>query len=202
MPFLNSSLIMIAVGGAIGAPPGNTRDLYAYATDDPRSVVEAAGYFNNAAGRLKVGDTIKVSSIGSPVFTNSYVVASNANGVVAVTSDASGRIFLPYVIGQTDLLAPTSTELVSPVAGTIVGHRATVQVAIGTGGTLTPRINGVAVTGGVATIANAAAKGTRVNGTAITAANAVTVGERIEILPASFATAGAVAGIIEILPSS
>lgn len=202
MPYANSGLIMIAVGGAVGTPPGNTRDLYAYATDDSRVVVEAPGYFNGASGRLKVGDMIKVAGIAAPVFTNSYVVTSNSGGVVAVTSDATSRIFLPYVIGQTELLAPTSVELVSPVAGSIVGHRATVQVAIGTGGTLTPRINGVAVTGGVATIATSAAKGARVNGTAITGANAVTVGERIEVLPAAFATAGAVAGIIEILPSS
>ena len=202
MPYLNSGLIMIAVGGAVGTAPGNTRDLYAYATEDSRAAVEAAGYFNGASGRVKLGDTIKVAGIAAPVFTNSYIVTSNSGGVVAVVGDAGGRVFLPYVIGQTDLLAANSAELVSPVAGTSVGHRATVQVTIGTGGTLTPRINGVAVTGGVATIATSAAKSTRVNGTAITAANAVTVGERIEILPAAFATAGAVAGIIEILPSS
>jgi hypothetical protein len=202
MPFLNSGLIMIAVGGAIGTPPGNTRDLYAYSTDDSRAVVEAAGYFNGAASRLKVGDMIKVAGVGTPVFTNSYVVASNSGSVVAVTSDATGRIFIPYTIGQTDLLAPASVELVSPVAGTIVGHRAAVQAAVTTGGTLTPRINTVAVTGGVATVANGAAKGTRVNGTAITGANVLAVGDRIEVLPASFATAGAVAGIIEIMPSS
>lgn len=202
MPYANSGLIMLAVGGAIGTPPGNTRDIYAYATDDARSVVEAAGYFNGAAGRVKVGDMILVTGITSPQFTCAYVVASNTGTVVAVNPEATGRIFLPYTIGQTDLLAPTSAELVSPVAGTIVGHRATVQVAIGTGGTLTPRINTTPVTGGVATIANSATKGTRVNGTTITAANVLAVGDRIEILPASFATSGAVAGILEIMPSS
>jgi hypothetical protein len=202
MPYANSGLRVITEGGAIGTPPLNTRDIFAYATDDSRAVVEAAGYFNAASSRVKVGDVLLVSSIATPAFHCAYVVASNAAGVVAVTPEATGRVFLPYTIGQTDLLAPTSAELVSPVAGTIVGHRTTVQVAVTTGGTLTPRINGVAVTGGVTTVANSATKGTRYNGTAVTAGNVLAVGDRIEILPASFATAGAVTGVLEITPAS
>lgn len=151
------------------------------------------------AGNLTVGSGVV---LGLPVFIPSSGLAYREvlNGVVVSANASVQRV--PYFINQTDLLAPTVQDVIAPMAGTITDHRSTVQVAITTGGTLTLGVNGVAVTGGVTTLANSATKGTRVAGTAVTAGGTVAVGDRLTITPASFATAGAVNGYIEITPSS
>lgn len=111
------------------------------------------------------------------------------------------RIFLEYFINQTDLLAGTSTELVSPVVGAITQNQTIVQTAVTTGGPITASVGGVAVAGLSNVIADAAAKGSVVTDTptAGDATTVVAVGSRIQVIPdAAFATAGAVSGVLEI----
>lgn len=111
--------------------------------------------------------------------------------------------FMQFAINQTDTLAGTSQELVAPYGGYIEGLQTSVQIAPTTGGPVTVKINGSAVTGLTVTVADAAAKGTRqidapdspgaVYG--IAGSRQFRKGDRIEIVPdAAFATAGAISG--------
>lgn len=111
------------------------------------------------------------------------------------------KIRLPFVIPQTELLAGTPIEVVSPVDGAIVGMTAIVQTAVTTGGPITAAVGVTAVDGLSCVIADAATKGTVVSDTPTAghASTAVTAGGRIQIVPdASFAAAGAVNGFVEI----
>jgi hypothetical protein len=120
----------------------------------------------------------------------------------AATAGAQKSIFLPFAINQTDLLAPTNAELVSPVAGRIARMTTIVQAAVTTGGDITALVGVTAVAGLACTIADAAAKGSVVTDTptAGDASTLVAAGDRIQIAPgAPFATAGAVSGILEIV---
>jgi hypothetical protein len=111
------------------------------------------------------------------------------------------RIYLPYFINETDTLAGTSAELVSPVAGAISNHQVIVQKAITTGGDVTVNVGATPVVGLTNTIADAAAKGAVVTDqpTIGDATTIVAVGSRIQIVPAAaFATAGAISGLLEI----
>lgn len=152
-----------------------------------------------AAANVKVGVG---NVLGLPIFLPNVadLLAELQDGAVLPVDAAIVR--LSYMINQVDLLAPTAQDFICPVAGTITAHRTVVQAAVTTGGTLQPQINTVSITGGVATVANAATKGTRNAGTAITALNTVAVNDRISILPAAFATAGAVNGEIDITPTN
>jgi len=131
------------------------------------------------------------------------VVEVDATGVWVDTRAAIGprRIYLPFAINETDTLAGTSQELVSPVVGAITQLQTIVQKAVTTGGDVTAAVGVTAVAGLACTIADAATKGTIVTDTP-TAGDATTVvaaGSRIQITPAAaFATAGAVSGLLEI----
>ena len=111
------------------------------------------------------------------------------------------RLVLPFAINETDTLAGTSAELVSPVDGAITELEVIVQKAVTTGGDVTASVGTTAVDGLACTIADAATKGTIVADTP-TAGHATTVvakGGRIQVTPAAaFATAGAVSGFVEI----
>lgn len=139
--------------------------------------------------------------IGLPVFLfdASFVVRELMDSVALPLK--AGKVTLPYMINQVDLLAPTAQEVVSPVAGFLARHQTSIQAAVTTGGTLAVAVNGGTATVGLTqTIANAATKGTRQSVTPTTrhgADTVVAVGDRITITPASFATAGAVNGQIE-----
>lgn len=111
------------------------------------------------------------------------------------------RIVLSGQINQTDLLAPTTQNLVCPFPGFIAAFRAVAQVAVTTGGTLQVKVGTTSVTGCVATVANADAVGTLYSATPTTLRSSTTVvaaGSRIQVTPASFATAGAINYEIEI----
>lgn len=110
------------------------------------------------------------------------------------------RVRYTEYINQTDLLAPTAHTIVVGFNGTITAVKTVTTTAVGTGGTITAAINGVAVTGGVVTVANSAAVGD--NDIAIpTAANAVVPGDTITLTPASFATTGALFVEVDIEPA-
>jgi hypothetical protein len=60
--------------------------LWHYKTPDAAAAVDTAGYFNPAAGMLRVGDFIFANaSTGGTVQSGVFIVASNAGGVVDVT---------------------------------------------------------------------------------------------------------------------
>lgn len=117
------------------------------------------------------------------------------------SATAPQSVFLPWAINETDTLAGTSAELVSPVAGRIVRNTVVVSKAVTTGGDVTALVGVVAVAGLACTIADGALKGAVVTDTP-TAGDASTIvapGSRIQIAPgAPFNTAGAVSGVLEI----
>lgn len=139
------------------------------------------------------------SKLGLPVFLRDVdqIAASFEN---AVKVDAGGRKhYIPFEIEQTQLLAPTNEQIVSPVAGRITGYRGICQAAVTTGGAVTLKIGTTDVTGASITLANSDTAGTVYNSSAITAANTVAVGDRIQVVPAAaIDTAGELNGMIEI----
>ena len=173
--------------------------------------------FNNSAG----ADAVTIADIGKPCFVvdDETVARTSASQIRAVAGvveqvDAdyvwvavgpAGRgkriVNVPFFINQVDLLAGTSAELLSPVAGEIVGVTTIVQVAVTTGGPITAAVGVTAVDGLSVVIPDAAAKGSIVRDTPTLghASTVVTAGSRIQVTPdAAFATAGAVSGFVEI----
>ncbi len=85
MAFQANKLELLAGGGVI-------LNLWGYSTDaDSKAQVDAAGYFNGAAGVLKVGDWV-------------FVNASDGRGLVVVTENAAGVVDVSDVlpVGATD----------------------------------------------------------------------------------------------------
>lgn len=118
---------------------------------------------------------------------------------------AGENILVPFTIGQTDLLAGTSAELIAPVDGFVNELHVIVQVGVTTGGDVTVKVKDgddiTDVEGLKVTVPSAAAKG-KVYKDAATAGHssrAVSKGDRIQVLPsAAFDTAGAINGFVVI----
>ena len=177
-----------------------------YITSDAIATVEGASYFNAVADNLKTGDMLLVhSTAAADGGMRLYQVAKSGTTVTLTRRVGGEKVYVPFVIGATELAAGTPTELIAPCAGRISLLRTTVQVAIVTGGAITVEVNTVAVDGLSITVADSATVGTR-QSDAPTAAHATAVvaaGDRIEIIPAAgFNGGGAMAGILEIEPSS
>lgn len=151
-------------------------------------------------------DTVALTSAGGTRPVAGVIREVGGDGVWVEISPAAsamaGRsVFLPFAISETDTLAGTSAELVSPVAGTIARLSVIVQKAVTTGGDVTAAVGVTAVAGLACAVADGAAKGAVVTDTptAGDASAAVVPGSRIQIVPAAaFATAGAVSGVLEI----
>lgn len=133
------------------------------------------------------------------------IVDVDANGVwVSVgelTAGGPRKVRLHFFINETDTLAGTSVELISPVSGAVSGLTTIVQKAITTGGDVTAAVGATAVVGLTCTVADAAAKGSTVTDTptAGDATTAVAAGGRVQVIPAAaFNTAGAISGFVEI----
>lgn len=202
---------MLVVGLAVDSALGGAVD------GDVRVEVES-GIFclaNSAAG-----DAITIADIGALCFAaDDQTVAKTIGGGMRpiageiVDVDSSGvwvdtrmargprRLQIPFFINQTDLLAGTSAELLSPVVGAVTQLDTTVQVAVTTGGPITASVGVTAIDGLSCVIADAATKGSRVTDTPTAghATTVVAVGSRLQVTPdAAFATAGAVSGQLEI----
>ena len=83
-----------AIGTTAGAPRAGVAGPWMYRTDDAAAAVEAGGYFNNARGRLVVGDLIFASMVlaGTPV-AKTYVVTAapkTGNVTIALAATAAG----------------------------------------------------------------------------------------------------------------
>ncbi len=151
-------------------------------------------------------ETVAKTSASSTRAPAGPIITVDDDGVwvrVGPSSASSGRrtVVLPFSISQTDLLAGTAAELVSPVKGALARVTTIVQAAVTTGGPITAAIGVTAVNGLSVVIPDGAAKGSVVSDTPTAghATTAVNVGDRIQVVPdAAFATAGAVNGFVEI----
>ena len=71
------------IGGQ--AKAGNAPQMWSYTSTDAKTAIDAEGYFNSAAGVLKVGDLIYVhASTGGTRTYSLHPVVSNASGVVDI----------------------------------------------------------------------------------------------------------------------
>lgn len=202
---------MIVAGVAAGAVTGGAADGDETVTIDRRPAKLA----NSSSG-----DALTAADIGSLCFlADDNTVAKTIGGgarpiageVMAVDTDgvwvdftkacSPRRIYLQAAINETDTLAGTSAELVSPVVGAITQMQTIVQKAVTTGGDVTAAVGTTAVVGLACTIADAATKGSVVTDTPTLgdATTIVAVGSRIQVAPAAaFNSAGAVTGLVEI----
>ncbi len=139
--------------------------------------------------------------IGLPVF---LPAAGNVLNVMQDGVRLVARAFIPWELEQTQLLAPTNEQLVSPIAGIIDRNTTIVQAAVTTGGDITVKVGSTDVTGLTNTVADGATAGTIATDqpTTVTGNDATTqVAARgqIQIVPGSpFATAGEVNGVLEV----
>ena len=70
-----------------GSKAGNAPQIWTYQSADAIGDIDGAGYFNNAASILKVGDLMYVySSVGGSVAFGFVVVNSNDGSTVDVSS--------------------------------------------------------------------------------------------------------------------
>jgi hypothetical protein len=71
----------------VGPSNSDFPTIWTYTTADATAVVDTAGYFNDAADDLTVGDFIFANtSTGGSIAFGIYVVLSNASGVVDVSN--------------------------------------------------------------------------------------------------------------------
>ncbi len=189
------------------------------AADGDVTVQVDGGCFNfrNSAG----ADAVTLADVGREAFIvdDETVARTSANRTRAPAGriedvDAEGvwvhigepavgprRVLLPFSINETDTLAGTSAELVSPGAGRIVALHLVVQKAVTTGGPVTLAVGVTAVDGLSIAVADGATKGTTAfdTPTAGHASAIVAAGSRIQVIPdAAFTTAGAVSGFVEL----
>jgi hypothetical protein len=154
----------------------------------------------NASNQVDIFDQLMTSP-------NPY---ANSANLQALFRNYLGEVRIPFYFNQTDLLAPTSQDIIAPFDGYISELYTIVQAAVTTGGTIKAQINGSDVTNAVNTVGNAAAKGTRARatkngspylpGAGATAVQNFLRGDRITLVAASFATAGAVNGMVGLTP--
>jgi hypothetical protein len=150
--------------------------------------------------------------LGLPAFLpgRQHVRAEIIDGLLVGDNE---RIYLPFHINSTDLLAGTAQQIVSPCAGEVVRVSTVVQVAGGTTaneiGTVHVTINGTAITGSTLTSYGTTAETNvgpvgSVASALIPASStaAVVAGDAIGIKPSStWASAGALNGTVEIAPT-
>ena len=70
------------IGGQSKA--GNAPQMWAYTSTDAATVIRVVGYFNSAAGLLKVGDLMYIRDSATPT-ASLVIVLSNASSVVDVS---------------------------------------------------------------------------------------------------------------------
>ena len=69
--------------------------------------------------------------------------------LLALSTLAPDKVYIPFFINQTDLLAATSHFIACPVAGNVTKATTVVKKAVTTGGDVTVEIGGTAVDGGL-----------------------------------------------------
>lgn len=150
---------------------------------------------------LTVGTT---DVLGLPVFIEGISQIQHVFEDGAQLAKDENLVRVDYDLDEVELLAADLVSVPCPVAGTIKRMMSMVGIAIGTGGTLSLKVNNTAVDGLALVVANSAAAGVvdEDTPTAGHASTVVAVDDEIEIVPDSaFATTGSLYGYIEIEPS-
>ena len=175
-------------GGGVGTPPGNTRKMWHYATNDLLSVVDDSAYFDDAVDvGLGNGDLIFVSGDldGTPA-TNIYMVNS-VTGATPVTTQGLSTVTLTYLnkmILKTNvtLTDGDSGHVVAPFAGTIskiygvlTGGAVATNDAVVTG-----KIGSTSITNGAFTVAYSGSAIGDVDSCTPSALNVVAAGDVIK----------------------
>lgn len=177
------------------------RTVVAYARWTPsgsatQTLTEAHGISSitrSAAGAYTVNFRTKAEAI-SPLFAGAVDNTTTAfsNLRVESTSATAGTATIKHTLGGgnvavtttlTDISTASSAFVAAPVAGTVTSIRTVLGGAItGADAAITTEINGVAITGGALTVANAgSAAGDRDSATP-SAANTVAVGDALEVI--------------------
>jgi hypothetical protein len=165
---------------------GGTQKIFAYTTNDLPSVIEATAYFpvsgaNSVYEYISVGDLILATTDadGTPN-VRVYVVTATSSSAVTVAKAVGDLVVLNAQI--VDISTADQVYVVSPVAGDIVAIYSVIEAAIGTADAdLTAKIGGVAVTGGLITVATSGSAAGDVDSCTPTAANTVAAGGAIEV---------------------
>jgi hypothetical protein len=74
----------------LGPQNSNAPSIWTYATSDALTAVDASGYFNDAAGKLQVGDFV-------------FVASSSTYGIHVVTGNTRDMTASPPVEGVVDV---------------------------------------------------------------------------------------------------
>lgn len=128
MAYDSQGLKLISDGGAVGATPGNVKNVYAYASNDTAATIEGAGYFNGAKDHVKTGDLVVVSgdNDGAP-FAKAYAVTSNDSTTVTVKAMAAG-LNASASLDFGSIGAAASADLTVAVAGAVTGDAVAVAL--------------------------------------------------------------------------
>lgn len=192
MAYNSNSLRLIESFGSVGDSNG----LYAYATNDTKAQIQTAGYFNNAAKLLEVGDIIVVSGDldGTPFHTSYTVSSISGAGAVALTEHAAVTQNVIQEIPMSRISTKASDaevfRFVANFAGSITRLRSVLNNALATGNaTIQAAINGVNVTGGLLTLVQAGSAAGNVASATPTAANTFVAGDVITLTVAGASTA-------------
>lgn len=108
---------LVCLQNYIGDVDGAAKREFSYVTNDTKATVEGAGYFNDAADDLNVGDLIKVAGdVDGTPFAAMYIVSSNNGSVVEVTYADLGVLASAAEINR---VADLSTRIVDLTAATL-----------------------------------------------------------------------------------
>jgi len=94
--------------------------LFGYETKDSASTVKTAGYFNDVAYKLNVGDLITVVTLNSggvPTAVNQYAVSAITEGVVSIVGGAAETLALDDLSDVTITSATEGDVLVKTATG-------------------------------------------------------------------------------------
>lgn len=151
------------------------------------------------------GGTVTKEQVLEVTATAAFATAGRVNGYVAILpTQPSRKAYAFFRTDQTDTLAGTSHFVPSPIAGNVTRAVTATNIAVGTGGTLTFELGGVAVLGLAVVVANSAAAGDidRDNSTSpddITT-EVAELGAIEVVGDAAFATTGSLTGFVEVTP--
>jgi hypothetical protein len=177
---------------------------YAIQTKDRDSGYDSIRFFSVPAGSAAIKFYRNTSlALRKPTLEISHLVAMQA--LYRQQEQGEELKALVEVFNATDTAAGTVHTLIAPCDGYIEKLRTEVTEAVGTGGPVTVKVEGVLVTGLSCTIANSAPVGNIVEDTPTTAQSSTTKvrrGQSIQITPdAAFATSGAFKATLFIQPA-
>lgn len=161
-----------------------TPDMWMYTSADDIATINSSGYFDSVDKILSVGDIMFVrSSTGGTAVYTLVIVLSIVSGVVDVSDGLNiGGESVTLNVSIQDISTAGQIFVVSPIAGSITKISSVINGAIATADAdLTAKIAGVAVTGGLITVATSGSAAGDVDSVSPSALNTVAAGDAIEI---------------------